>query len=677
MSRSTYRPEIDGLRAIAVLAVLFFHAGFGFSGGFVGVDIFFVISGFLITGVIYQDLQTHQFSFFEFWERRIRRIFPALTVMVVVTLIAGACCLLPNEFLALGESAIAQSTLVANLHFEEKTGYFDGPADLKPLLHTWSLAVEEQFYLLLPPLLVLCRRLSRLHLILLLSVLAVTSFCWSVWGTYTFPSRAFYLLQGRAWELLLGSVLALGLPCISLSRRLCSVISWTGLGGILFACLWYDRGTRFPGANAAIPCLATALIIFANSRGLTSAGKLLATWPLVKTGRLSYSLYLWHWPVLALLRTIFEVELPFTVRLLVIALSFVLAWLSWKFVETPFRRTQNLSRRQIYGLAISCLFLVFAASWSITFTKGFPNRLSGNVKKTLKFGEVISNLEYPSKTLVPIGAELSSGQQGAFLFWGDSHAYAVSDTISNLAMVSGISGYLYWAPGAIPVPGIQRFLPGIGVPEQQKREIMEFIKSHGIQHVILAARWSSYIELSEHGNKALLAEKQMDYRTPESARRILRRGLGNMLDELKSSGVTVWLMKQVPQQDIMDPRFALARSLQFGWKTPRGITVEKYRAQQAAANGILDEFRGEHVHVLDPTVFCFDETGCSRMYSQSRSYYVDDDHLSTYGAQVLLSPMLRPVLSQISHTSNIADRSSSPELSQPIQQAAHETPTVR
>lgn len=672
MNPSTYRPEMDGLRAVAVLAVLCFHAGFGMSGGFVGVDVFFVISGFLITGLIDKDLQAGQFSFLDFWERRIRRIFPALTVMVAITLAVGACCLMPEEFKSLGKSALSQTALVANFHFQKKADYFEGSAELKPLLHTWSLAVEEQFYLLLPVLLVFCRQLSRSRLISLLSVLAIVSFCGSVWGTYFAPSKTFYLLPGRAWELLLGSVLALACPLLALSLRFRSAISWAGLAGILFACIWYDRETRFPGANAVIPCLGTALIIFANSSGLTGVGKLLATRPMVMIGRLSYSLYLWHWPVLALMRTMSPTAPSASARFLAMALSFGLAWLSWKFVETPFRRAQHLSQRRVYGLAISCSLLVIGISWSVVFTEGFPNRLAQNTLQALKCGEVT---EYPKAVITSIGAELPSEQLGTFLLWGDSHSLAISRTIDNLAKKSGTSGYLWWSPGVIPVPGVQDFFCENSTI-QQNEKTMEFIKSHRIPHVILAARWNLYIELSKYGNRHLLAERQTDDPTPESARRLFRQGLGKMLDELKSQGVTVWLMKQVPEQEIPEPRFAAIRSSQYGWKAPRGISIERYRSQQAALDRILDELckgREEYVHILDPLSFCFEDTGFSKICHQSYSYYFDGDHLSWYGAQELLSPMFQPILRQIPHTSKIAGPVSASDEKPMIQQAVHQS----
>jgi peptidoglycan/LPS O-acetylase OafA/YrhL len=208
MTGSGYRPEIDGLRALAVVPVVMFHLGLGFPGGFVGVDVFFVISGFLITGIIRRGIEHESFSLAEFWERRIRRIFPALFVMVVATLAVGSWLLLPNELEELGMSSVAQAFLLANVYFWRDTNYFAGPAEFKPLLHTWSLAVEEQFYLFFPLVLSFFRQLSRKKLFALFTAVALTSFAGSVYGAFFHAGATFFLLPTRAWELLIGCMLA-------------------------------------------------------------------------------------------------------------------------------------------------------------------------------------------------------------------------------------------------------------------------------------------------------------------------------------------------------------------------------------------------------------------------------------------------------------------------------------
>ena len=293
-----YRAYIDGLRAIAVLAVLFFHADIGCGGGYVGVDVFFVISGYLITGLILKDLDGGQFQLVKFWERRVRRILPAVAVVLLACLATGWFLLFSLDFKELGESVLAQALLVSNIYFWRESGYFAQAAEMKPLLHTWSLAVEEQFYLLFPFLLIAFKRFSRKSLVPGILLLCCISFSLSVYCSYRHASVNFYFLPTRAWELLLGSFLA-AIPAQRTSTRwLTESLSSGGLLAILCAVFFYGPDTRFPGISALLPCVGAALIIWANDHTLTCVGKLLAIRPVVFIGLISYSLYLWHWPML-------------------------------------------------------------------------------------------------------------------------------------------------------------------------------------------------------------------------------------------------------------------------------------------------------------------------------------------------------------------------------------------
>jgi len=653
MSKLNYRPEIDGLRAIAVLAVLIFHAGLGLPGGYVGVDVFFVISGFLITSLIVKDLQAGTFSFPHFWERRIRRILPAQAVMVVSVLIVGTIFLFPTDFEALGRSAIAQAAMVANFHFMKKDGYFDGPADLKPLLHTWSLSVEEQFYLFLPLLLVFWKRYFRHGRTWMLATLALASFSLSVWGASAFPTENYFLLPTRAWEMLLGSLLAVRLPAVTLSDRLRSTIGWLGLTGIVAACFWYDKNTRFPGATALLPCAGTVAVLFANAPNLTSSGRILALRPLVIIGQLSYSLYLWHWPILTLMRISYGVELPLEFRLIALTLSFGCAWLSWKFVETPFRRSISLSRRKTYGLAIACNLLIAGVSIGIVAADGAAVRFSKEARLAIQSGD-LAKVGHQDE-LIAIGRELPADQTGKFLLWGDSHARAASELIDRLARTQGLSGYCLYRDGTIPVPGIWAKLDRHESARKRKQETLQFIKTHQIRHVILVSRWSSYVTPIN-----MLMDESTAASTPESACGVLKRGLERMLTELDEAAVTVWIMRQVPEQDVPRPSELLAKKLQYGWpKEIQGVSLQKHRACQRQVDAIFDELarKRDNVHILDPTPYCFDEAGFSLMCDAKRSYYRDDDHLSRHGADILLTPVIQPVMQQISKDTGLANES--------------------
>lgn len=302
-----YRPEIDGLRAIAVVVVVLYHAGLGTTGGFVGVDVFFVISGFLITSLILKDLEAGTFTLAGFWERRIRRIMPALSCLILATLMAGWIVLLPSDYVALGRSAFFQGLFAANIYFWRNTGYFDGVAEEEPLLHTWSLAVEEQFYLIFPLLMVGLFALPRFRrrgaLLSFFGLCIVLSLGVSVWGVVNRPVATFYLLPTRAWELLLGaSVAVLPGPAViagpgfagrlRLANGFREVLSVAALMGILVPCWLYTSATPFPGLAAAPPCMAAGLFIWVTGRRhpesrLPLAARFLSARPVVFVGLIS------------------------------------------------------------------------------------------------------------------------------------------------------------------------------------------------------------------------------------------------------------------------------------------------------------------------------------------------------------------------------------------------------
>jgi peptidoglycan/LPS O-acetylase OafA/YrhL len=345
-----YRPEIDGLRALAVLPVILFHAGFDtFSGGFVGVDVFFVISGYLITSIIYNDIKDGSFSIALFYERRARRILPPLFLVCLACIPFAWLWMLPEAFENFGESIVAVSIFASNFFFWQDSNYFAAPAELKPLLHTWTLAVEEQFYILFPLFLLLVRKLNRKAFLVLLVGLSVLSLGLAQWSSTTHPSANFYLLPGRAWELGAGAIMAITADAWSdIKGWLAQVASALGLALIVYAVLVFDRATPFPSLWGLIPVLGTALVI-AYARPQTLAGKLLGLGPVVGVGLVSYSAYLWHQPLFAFARIRSWDQVSTSTYLGLVALSFALAFLSWRLVERPFRNRRNFTRKQIFG----------------------------------------------------------------------------------------------------------------------------------------------------------------------------------------------------------------------------------------------------------------------------------------------------------------------------------------
>ena len=296
-SEIRYRPDIDGLRAVAIVVVVLFHYGFAhLAGGYVGVDIFFVISGYLITSLILLDMRDRVFSAFKFYERQIRRIFPAMFFMLAVACVVAVSLLMPSDLRPFGHSLVATSFFLSNFEFLREFGYFGAAADLKPLLHTWSLGVEEQFYIIFPPLLALMLRFARKQAVPFIALIACASFACSVWLSRHFPDVNFFLLPSRMWELMIGALLATSAAPTLKNRVVAEILGGGGLAAILASVVLYSSTTPFPSEAALLPCLGAAAIIYSGTQP-TMTRALLAAPPVVFLGLISYSLYLWHWPV--------------------------------------------------------------------------------------------------------------------------------------------------------------------------------------------------------------------------------------------------------------------------------------------------------------------------------------------------------------------------------------------
>ena len=344
-----YRRDVDGLRALAVMPVVLYHVGLvGFSGGFVGVDIFFVISGYVIAGSLLADLEEGKFSLWRFYEKRVRRIFPALVLVYVCTYAAGLILLIPEHFINFSSSVVASATFLANFFFWKNEGYFDLSAHLRPLLHTWSLAIEEQFYLFAPIVMWLVyEKLGRRWVAAILPLL-LSSLVLSTYATRVASTANFFLLPTRAWELLVGVLLALVRPQPVTRKWVREIVPFVGLAAITWAVTTFSDETPFPGANALLPCLGAALIIWAgSSENETRITKLLSCGTLVFIGLISYSLYLVHWPLLVFTRYVLLSDPSGGQKLAVIAGSIILATISWRYIERPFRNPNWASRRQI------------------------------------------------------------------------------------------------------------------------------------------------------------------------------------------------------------------------------------------------------------------------------------------------------------------------------------------
>jgi len=383
-----YRAEIDGLRALAVLPVILFHAGIaGFSGGFVGVDIFFVISGYLITSIILSEQQQGSFSLAGFYERRARRILPALMLIVLLSVAAAWYLLLPQELVDYGKSVAAVGLFASNVLFWQQSNYFAPTAEFIPLLHTWSLAVEEQFYLIFPVFMIISAAWVTKRRWVVLAVIALMSLVYCEWAWRHTPEANFFLAFSRAWELLVGVFCALYLSKQAVTAQTANPVprsiirqqlfSLLGLGLILASIFYLNNEVPFPSLYTLLPVLGTALIIVFAVEA-TWVAQCLSLRIFVFIGLLSYSAYLWHQPLFVFARLNSLEELTVSTLLLLSVLSFGLAYLSWRWVEQPFRNRKWLSQKQVLWAALACSIVLLSVGAVLVLGEGFNERFVTN-----------------------------------------------------------------------------------------------------------------------------------------------------------------------------------------------------------------------------------------------------------------------------------------------------------
>ena len=499
-----YRREIDGLRALAVIPVILFHAGFeAFSGGFVGVDVFFVLSGYLITTIILSDLELGKFSLLNFYERRARRILPALFLVILVSIPFAWAWLLPTDMRDFSQSLVAVATFTSNILFWRESGYFDEAAELKPLLHTWSLSVEEQFYVLYPLFLLLFWRFGKRILLVLVGLTFIASLTLAQWGVQNYPVPTFFLLPTRGWELLIGSFTAFYLLSAkrqNFDRIVCEIGGWLGIAFILFALFTFNQKMPFPGLYALWPTLGAALfIVFANQR--TSIGQLFGNKVLVSIGLISYSAYLWHQPLFVFARHrsfLYHYQNQILLAVLVV-ISFVLAYLSWRFVETPFRAKDRFTRTQIFRFALlgACFFIAVGMLGHLS--NGFiyfRNNSAESMNLVSRLG-VNRGLSPYCDSEHPETLECKTSDAPEVLLWGDSYAMHLAQGL--LASKSDIKLVQKTMPVCGPFLGIApinaKYVQSWGGKcIEANDKIFDYIhKSSSIKYVVLSSPFTQYV----------------------------------------------------------------------------------------------------------------------------------------------------------------------------------------
>jgi peptidoglycan/LPS O-acetylase OafA/YrhL len=647
-----YRPDIDGLRAVAVVPVLLFHAGVPqFAGGFVGVDVFFVISGYLITALITAEIDEGRFSILGFYQRRCRRILPVLYVVMGFSAVVGYCVYTPDELKRLGQAIVATTLFVSNILFWSQADYFEPQIDERPLLHTWSLGIEEQFYATFPIYILLVSRFIPAQRCALTVVMCVSSFLLGAWTIHIFPSATFYLAPTRAWELLIGALIALKLIPKADDAKWHGAAGFAGLTMIGAAVTTYSERTLFPGAAAALPALGAACIIWAGLDAASLVNRWLSQRWIVLLGKISYSLYLWHFTLLTFASYLSITRTSPLVVAAVLVASLGLAVLSWRFVEQPFRQTRNslnLDRQLLAGVAVPvCLFL--AVGLSAYASGGFPARLSSADAQIL--AEAV-DVDPDRLNCALYGApqgkscRLGAQSQGApqFALWGDSHAEAWRPALDVMGSLYKKTGIFVGRVACAPVIGVKR----LDEPEcisVNEKILQLLLATPSIRTVVLSARWGLWSEGSRYKNETrrpatvnLVALDDMPAGSKQN-HTALAAGLRRTIATLRANAKEVWLVGPVPEVGYPVPKAMHIQRLEHGINQELDIrpTREEYRQRQAFVISLLDQLQKEFaIKVIWPDRTMCDLDHC-QIAQNGKPLYSDDNHLSVFGATALKS----------------------------------------
>jgi peptidoglycan/LPS O-acetylase OafA/YrhL len=627
-----YRPDIDGLRALAILVVVLFHAELGpFHGGFVGVDVFFVISGYLITGLIAGRLKEGRFSFWDFYARRARRIFPALFVLILAVLAFGYFILTPGEYENVSLSAAYSSAFLANVYFWLHTGYFDQPAETMPLLHLWSIGVEEQFYLVWPLTLFLLSRFlrtSRTTAAYAISAVTILLFVVCIFLTKVNVSAAFYLPFARLWEFTLGA-LVLVLPTLK-PGKITDGLSVLGFVAVVCAAVLFNDGLAYPGYYAALPCVGAAIMIAAGEHSLV--GRLLALRPSVFVGKVSYSFYLWHWPVLVFYAYYSGSRFSLEEKLYLVALAFALSIVSWHFIEMPIRKRRGVPWRHV-GIGVSVAASVSALSLVVFNSNGFPNRIPEDLRD-LGSEQSMMAFDCPEDIALPrsgrknrthciVGAPWESATRHAVI-WGDSHARHMLSLLDIPAREQNLS-IAHWA-GCPPFVDdkaleVQRLNKARFAEKcvRSRRQVLNWIaKTPDLDLVIISNAWASY-------PRNLVANNNVSH---ARALEIMEQALVKTIDEIDPKRHPILILGDVPRPGMDVPK-CMMRSVAAGLlRKPCQDPVGQFAEAPRESEEILKRLAASDDHIFfsdSLTAMCHEPQGCPVRVS-GEIIYRDSNH---------------------------------------------------
>lgn len=649
--RTGWRREVDGLRAVAVLPVILFHAGVpAFSGGYLGVDVFFVISGFLITGILARDLEAGRFSIARFYERRARRILPALAVVLLACIPFGLAFMSPPELRGLGEGIVASALSVSNVLFWLQLDYFGPSAERLALLHTWSLGIEEQFYILFPPLLALLW--GRAALVPALAAAAVASLAAAAWIEASHPQAGFFLLPFRAWELLLGGLVALA---VARPPAGADALSALGLAAIVAGMAIVPLGADAGVLPNVLACAGTAAVL-ACARPGAPATRLLSLPPFVGIGLVSYSAYLWHQPILAFARIRFGDDLSPAALAVLGASAILLAWPTWAFVERPFRRPGIAPPARVLAVSAAALSALAAVGLAGIVTNGLEARKPEAVRAILATITDINPHRDTCKTgltdpnpVHPRPGCLVDGTRPAVAFYGDSHADALQGAFWTAAEDAGFRFYSVTRSACPPIPGLDRTGEASSPAcDAWVRGVEEYLGEADFPVVVLVARWTAGAASTGFDNGEGGAEGQPgDFltplgETPRDREAAVVATYVRGVEALLAEGHQVVLIYPVPEAGWNVPD-ELARRREDSAE-PVTLTTDAgaYARRNAAVIAAFDGIDAPGLFRVRPAeVLCNGETpGRCRNSVGDQPLYFDDNHLNNFGAGLLMPALI-------------------------------------
>jgi peptidoglycan/LPS O-acetylase OafA/YrhL len=644
-----YRADIDGLRAIAVLPVVFYHANIGgFSGGYVGVDVFYVISGYLITSLIAKDAEIGKFSFMSFYERRIRRIFPALFGVMLFCAAVAAVLLTPADFAAFGKSMVAMTFFASNVLFkrEGSGGYFGDASQRQVLLHTWSLSVEEQFYLFFPALLLLLMRWTKQWTAKVIFAITIVSFTISIWAVQHHPVAAFYIFIPRAWELLIGALLALRFVPPLQRRFLRELAGVCGLALIGWAVFSFTDLTAFPGVYALLPCLGAWLIIYAGESGPSYVKSVLSFAPLVFIGVISYSLYLWHWPLIMFSRYFAAGSLSGTAKWLIVACSVVVAFISFEFIEAPFRGGDSpLNRRQIFLFGASVSSVSAAIGLAVFLSHGMPWRytpatrqlITENQAQTGDYDDVCGNWRKQIHNVSDIDfCTFGPASSKKIMFWGDSHVQQLYPVVKELydgGELQGRGVIMALSNGCPPSEHLNTRFGGLYHCNSFTRFALERAEEPDVDTVYIGfATWFTF----EQDLCVSASDECIESISPSEAQRLFLAELADHIRTLKAERKRVIVGLPFPLYDKSIPDLEIRNAIfdRFGLGAQaKDLDLPATREQ------LVSVARATGADLFDPDESLCDARGCITQL-KGVSIYRDSNHLAITGAMLLRNNLL-------------------------------------